>query len=884
MEHVGKKALFRVPLCGQEMEQISRDCSQYSLSNGILPSLGVNATSRAKQKFPKFIISPHDRRYRCWMHFLVILVLFTAWVSPFEFGFLDKPEGGLPIADNVVNGFFAIDIILTFFVAYFDKNKYDYVTEPKKIAWHYATTWLAFDVISTIPTELAQKMLPSTLQTYGLFNMLRLWRLRRVSAMFARWEKDKNFNYFWVRCVKLICVTLFAVHCAGCFYYLIAANYHDPSKTWIGASMGKDFHHQSIWIRYVTSMYWSITTLTTVGYGDLHAQNTREMIFDIFYMLFNLGLTAYLIGNMTNLVVHGTSRTRKFRDTIQAATGFAQRNKLPDRLREQMLAHLCLKYRTDSEGLQQQETLDSLPKAIQSSISHFLFFPVVEMIYLFKGVSKDLLFQLVSEMKAEYFPPKEDVILQNEAPTDFYLLASGAVDILNMTDKEDVVGEVRAADICGEIGVLCYKPQPYTIRTKRLSLLLRLNRTSFLNIVQAHVGDGTIIMNNLLQHLKGSTDPKLEEFLMETENMLARDRVDLPVSLCFAASKGDERLLHKLLNQDWYPNEVDDNGQTALHIVASKGSESCVSLLLDYGANPNSKDLEGKVPLWEAIVGNHKSVINLLLNNGANISSGDLGQFACIAAEQNSLDLLKDILHYGGDVKLPKRDGYTALHVGVTEGNVEIVKFLLDHGADIDKPSNDGWTPRSLAEQQAHEEIIALFQAKEEIKHQSSGIVHVPMKRVIAKFKSEPSMRPHSPEGTPMTGIWGDSRRRRKTSNFHNSIFGMMSAAQAGDKGTLTTTNSLNRGIHGNYSSRVTISCPEKGDATGKLVLLPGSLQELLELGTKKFGITVSKVLTNERAEIDDVELIRDGDHLILVSDSIDDEHSPNSVIEVRSF
>jgi CRP-like cAMP-binding protein len=30
-------------------------------------------------------------------------------------------------------------------------------------------------------------------------------------------------------------------------------------------------------------------------------------------------------------------------------------------------------------------------------------------------------------MKAEYFPPREDVILQNEAPTDFYILVSGSV-------------------------------------------------------------------------------------------------------------------------------------------------------------------------------------------------------------------------------------------------------------------------------------------------------------------------------------------------------------------------------------------------------------------------------------------------------------------------
>jgi len=30
-------------------------------------------------------------------------------------------------------------------------------------------------------------------------------------------------------------------------------------------------------------------------------------------------------------------------------------------------------------------------------------------------------------MEAEYFPPKEDVILQNESPTDLYVLVSGAV-------------------------------------------------------------------------------------------------------------------------------------------------------------------------------------------------------------------------------------------------------------------------------------------------------------------------------------------------------------------------------------------------------------------------------------------------------------------------
>ncbi|KAL1816079.1 hypothetical protein ACET3Z_018653 [Daucus carota] len=874
--------MFKVPvICGTELEreiELSRDGSHYSLTTGILPSLGARSNRRVQLR--NFIISPYDRRYRFWETFLVILVIYTAWVSPFELGFLHKARPPLSVLDNVVNGFFAIDIVLTFFVAYLDKNTYLLIDDRKLIAWKYASTWLAFDVISTIPSELALKISPSPLRTYGLFNMLRLWRLRRVSSLFARLEKDRNFNYFWVRCAKLICVTLFAVHSSACFYYLIAADYHDPSKTWIGASI-TDFKNQSLWIRYVTSIYWSITTLTTVGYGDLHAQNTGEMIYDIFYMLFNLGLTAYLIGNMTNLVVHGTSKTRQFRDTIQAASSFAHRNRLPVRLQDQMLAHLCLKFRTDSEGLQQQETLDTLPKAIRSSISHFLFYTLVDKVYLFRGVSNDLLFQLVSEMKAEYFPPKEDVILQNEAPTDFYILVTGAVDLVVLKNGvEQVVGEAKTGDLCGEIGVLCYRPQLFTARTKRLSQLLRLNRTTFFNIIQANVGDGTIIMNNLLQHLKEEKDPVMEGVLLETEHMLARGRMDLPLSLCFATLRGDDQLLNQLLKRGLDPNESDNNNRTALHIAASKGNENCVLLLLDYGADPNSRDLEGNVPLWEAMLSNHEQVVKVLADNGAVISSGDTGYFACIAAEQNNLDLLKEIVHRGGDVTRPKSNGATALHVAVCEGNVDIVKFLLDQGCYADKADDHGWTPRNLAEQQGHEDIKLLFQSPKPERTQSADVQLPEEKhgvRFLGRHRSEPTIRPFSHDRNGEGESLGRARRRRGN-NFHNSLFGIMSSATGEENDLLLSVNQNRSALNvAHYTARITVSCPQKGDVTGKLVLLPQSFQQLLEICMKKYGFVPTRVLIKDGAEIDEINLVRDGDHLVFVGDLTVNEAEPEN-------
>lgn len=64
--------------------------------------------------------------------------------------------------------------------------------------------------------------------------------------------------------------------------------------------------------------------------------------------------------------------------------------------------------------------------------------------------------------------------------------------------------------------------------------------------------------------------------------------------------------------------------------------------------------------------------------------------------------------------------------------------------------------------------------------------------------------------------------------------------------------------------ARVTITCPECA-GTRKLILLPQTLQELLHIGAGKFGTMPTKVLTEDGVEIDEIEVIRDGDNLTLV-------------------
>eukprot|EP00257_Ricinus_communis_P025257 XP_025012671.1 potassium channel KAT3 isoform X2 [Ricinus communis] len=470
-----------------------------TVSSSLLPAFGT-VVDESNLELKKFVIAPYDRRYRLWQTFLVVLVVYSAWVSPFELAFKKAATGFMP-ADLVVDAFFAIDIILTFFVAYLDKSTYLLVDDHKKIASRYLTSlWFFMDVASTLPFQVIYRIFTGNMhqgQVFSCLNLLRLWRLRRVSELFGRQ------------------VTLFAVHSAGCFYYWMAAHHNPPDNTWIGIQV-HDFKHRSIWLGYTYSIYWSIVTLTTVGYGDLHAINTGEKVFNMFYMLFNIGLTAYIIGNMTNLVVHGAVRTFAMRDAINEILRYASKNRLPEGLKEQMLAHMQLKFKTAE--LQQEEVLEDLPKAIRSSISQHLFRNTVENAYLVKGVSEDLITQMVSEMKAEYYPPKVEIILQNEFPTDFYILVSGEVEVLtHKNGTEQVLLKLGAGEMAGEIGVIFNIPQPYTVSTRRLSQVIRMSHQHFKQIVQPQSEDGKIIISNFYQYLKGLKPEMLEEIPFLTE-------------------------------------------------------------------------------------------------------------------------------------------------------------------------------------------------------------------------------------------------------------------------------------------------------------------------------------------------------------------------------
>lgn len=56
--------------------------------------------------------------------------------------------------EDIVYGAFVLDLFLNFVFAYVDKDGM-VVSDPRRIAWRYARTWLIFDIAACLPLDYA---------------------------------------------------------------------------------------------------------------------------------------------------------------------------------------------------------------------------------------------------------------------------------------------------------------------------------------------------------------------------------------------------------------------------------------------------------------------------------------------------------------------------------------------------------------------------------------------------------------------------------------------------------------------------------------------------------------------------------------------------------
>ena len=136
-------------------------------------------------------------------------------------------------------------------------------------------------------------------------------------------------------------------------------------------------------------------------------------------------------------------------------------------------------------------------------------------------------------------------------------------------------------------------------------------------------------------------------------------------------------------------------------------------ILAEDRSRANAFAADGFTPLGLAAFFRHPAAVRTLLANGAdpNQAASNATRVAPLhsAVAGGNVEIVRELLAHGADVRARQDLGFTALHGAAVEGSEKVVRLLLDHGAERSERNEAGKTPADLARERGNEKIVALL-------------------------------------------------------------------------------------------------------------------------------------------------------------------------------
>ena len=174
---------------------------------------------------PWYVLDPRAPMMGRWDAITSVALIFTAFATPIEVGFLEAPETAshpLFIINRVVDGVFLLDIALSFVCMYkvvvvgrqaaVDANS-AWEFRPHKTCLHYLKGWFAIDVGSVLPSAFdfvpifsppGECVVGAGTSPFKILRMIRILRLFKIvrllkaSRVLARMERRNSLPYAYI--------------------------------------------------------------------------------------------------------------------------------------------------------------------------------------------------------------------------------------------------------------------------------------------------------------------------------------------------------------------------------------------------------------------------------------------------------------------------------------------------------------------------------------------------------------------------------------------------------------------------------------------------------------------------------------------------------------
>ena len=137
---------------------------------------------------------------------------------------------------------------------------------------------------------------------YRIFKTLKFYSLYEVfleSQLAHHMNVFISKRYGFDRILEMITIFVLMQHVTSCIWIFIG-RYNSTSKNnWI---YDGGYTDDDVYNLYMTAVYFTVTTVLTVGYGDISANNDGERFFCIFLMVVGVFLFSFATGSLTSMI------------------------------------------------------------------------------------------------------------------------------------------------------------------------------------------------------------------------------------------------------------------------------------------------------------------------------------------------------------------------------------------------------------------------------------------------------------------------------------------------------------------------------------------------------------------------------------------------------
>ncbi len=414
------------------------------------------------------IIHPESRFKVIWEVYILLMTVAVTIVAPLIIVFELELTPILLAFDILVTITFAADIVIQFHTGFLRRQ--ELVTDRREIAQRYIRGWFILDLIATLPFSwvFTASRFASLNRIFRFFRLARLFKLFGSSKILNRANKLSFVNPAFMRLFLLVFWILVAAHLIACGWIFIGG----PGEL---ATNGET---------YLDAFYWTITTLTTIGYGDRTPTGPIQTVFVTVIMLLGAAIYGFIIGNIANIIANIDVAKSQFRERVENVDTFLKYRNIPSDLQKRI--HDYYDYLWESRrGYEESKLLEDLPQSLKTQVSLFLSQDIIEKVPLFKNASREFIRDIILNLKPAIYTPDDAIISYGEIGYEMYFISRGEVDVQN-EDGSVTYATLTSGQFFGEIALLLSTPRTATVKSRVYCDLYMLDKDTFDNILQRY--------------------------------------------------------------------------------------------------------------------------------------------------------------------------------------------------------------------------------------------------------------------------------------------------------------------------------------------------------------------------------------------------------------